>query len=164
MAYIEDKEVVEHMRELLLKGARMLDEHCPRCGTPLFLIKETGLKYCPKCRVYIATEEELKLKGIDKTKAKIFDFEEYWKQKESESEKIEDTNQATVATPEKKENKEETTSELIQKEELAHVFDDMLITILEKIMLKIEEKEFTLSELLELLKELVKIRRELEST
>jgi len=40
----EEKKLLDKMKELLLRGERMLGEVCPKCGTPLFLIKETGLK------------------------------------------------------------------------------------------------------------------------
>ena len=39
---------MQEMAELLRSGARMLNEHCPVCGTPLFQLK-TGEIYCSRC-------------------------------------------------------------------------------------------------------------------
>jgi UPF0148 protein len=39
---------VKEMAELLRKGARMMSEACPECGTPLFKLKN-GEIICPSC-------------------------------------------------------------------------------------------------------------------
>lgn len=39
---------MQKMADLLRSGARMLIEHCPLCGTPLFQLK-TGEIYCSRC-------------------------------------------------------------------------------------------------------------------
>jgi UPF0148 protein len=39
---------VKEMGELLRKGARMMSEACPECGTPLFRLKG-GEIVCPSC-------------------------------------------------------------------------------------------------------------------
>jgi len=38
---------MKEMAELLRQGAKMLDMHCPECGTPLFQLK-TGEIICPQ--------------------------------------------------------------------------------------------------------------------
>ena len=53
-----DPETKKLIEKLLLRGERMLGETCPVCGTPLFLIKELGLRFCPKCRRYVIKSEE----------------------------------------------------------------------------------------------------------
>ena len=53
-----DPETRKLMEKLLLRGERMLGETCPVCGTPLFLIKELGLRFCPKCKRYVIKSEE----------------------------------------------------------------------------------------------------------
>jgi UPF0148 protein len=39
---------MKEMAELLRKGARMMSEACPECGTPLFRLK-SGEIICPSC-------------------------------------------------------------------------------------------------------------------
>ncbi|MFH0850041.1 MAG: Sjogren's syndrome/scleroderma autoantigen 1 family protein [Candidatus Bathyarchaeota archaeon] len=39
---------MKEMGELLRKGARMMSEACPECGTPLFRLK-SGEIVCPSC-------------------------------------------------------------------------------------------------------------------
>ncbi|GAB6879639.1 hypothetical protein JCM17823_19130 [Halorubrum gandharaense] len=48
--FAEDDEKREHtqrMSELLLKGATMTDQHCDRCGDPIF--RHDGQEFCPSC-------------------------------------------------------------------------------------------------------------------
>jgi UPF0148 protein len=42
-------DVVQIMSRELLKGAKMLGEHCEKCGAPLF--EKDGEVYCPVCKV-----------------------------------------------------------------------------------------------------------------
>ncbi|EHP84931.1 Sjogren's syndrome/scleroderma autoantigen 1 family protein [Methanotorris formicicus] len=42
-------DVVQIMSKELLKGAKMLGEHCEKCGTPLF--EKDGEVYCPICKI-----------------------------------------------------------------------------------------------------------------
>lgn len=56
----QKKRLIQHMIELLREGHKMLDESCPRCGAILFFRKDVGLKYCPNCRIFLASPEEIK--------------------------------------------------------------------------------------------------------
>lgn len=51
-----ERESTRHLSELLLKGAKMTDIHCPECGTPLF--REDDRTFCPECERTVVTEEE----------------------------------------------------------------------------------------------------------
>ena len=42
------RETTEHMSELLLRGATMLNAHCDECGSPLF--RYEGQEFCPTCQ------------------------------------------------------------------------------------------------------------------
>lgn len=44
----EDRERTSRMSELLLQGATMTNEHCDRCGNPLF--RYEGREFCPTCQ------------------------------------------------------------------------------------------------------------------
>ena len=44
----EDREATARMSDLLLQGATMTNEHCDRCGTPLF--RQDGQTFCPNCQ------------------------------------------------------------------------------------------------------------------
>jgi UPF0148 protein len=44
----EDREATARMSELLLQGATMTNDHCDRCGTPLF--RHSGQTFCPTCQ------------------------------------------------------------------------------------------------------------------
>lgn len=54
----EDEVVIKKMANLLRAGARMLQEVCPICKTPLVRLK-SGEVICPKCerRVYIVKSD-----------------------------------------------------------------------------------------------------------
>ncbi len=51
-----ERESARHMSELLLKGAKMTDRHCPECGTPLF--REDDRIYCPECERTVVTGDD----------------------------------------------------------------------------------------------------------
>lgn len=44
----DDREATARMSELLLQGATMTNDHCDRCGTPLF--RHSGQTFCPTCQ------------------------------------------------------------------------------------------------------------------
>jgi UPF0148 protein len=44
----EDRETTARMSELLLQGATMTNQHCDRCGSPLF--RYDGREFCPTCQ------------------------------------------------------------------------------------------------------------------
>lgn len=44
----EDREATARMSELLLQGATMTNDHCDRCGSPLF--RDEGQTFCPTCQ------------------------------------------------------------------------------------------------------------------
>lgn len=44
----EDREATARMSELLLQGATMTNDHCDRCGSPLF--RHEGQTFCPNCQ------------------------------------------------------------------------------------------------------------------
>ncbi|MFW6447983.1 MAG: Sjogren's syndrome/scleroderma autoantigen 1 family protein [Halobacteriota archaeon] len=51
-----DRATARQMGELLLRGARMTDRHCPECGSPLF--EEEGTVFCPTCEREVVEVEE----------------------------------------------------------------------------------------------------------
>lgn len=42
-----DWEIKNIIMPLMLSGAKMLDRHCPKCGSPLF--EKDGRVFCPVC-------------------------------------------------------------------------------------------------------------------
>ncbi|MCF2242007.1 hypothetical protein KI372_11805, partial [Halobacterium salinarum] len=44
----QDREETARMSDLLLQGATMTNDHCDRCGTPLF--RHNGETFCPTCQ------------------------------------------------------------------------------------------------------------------
>jgi len=44
----EDREATARMSELLLQGATMTNDHCDRCGSPMF--RQDGQMFCPNCQ------------------------------------------------------------------------------------------------------------------
>ena len=157
----EEKALILKMKNLLLRGARMLDETCPRCNTPLFYIKETGLKYCPKCNVYLATPEELEKVKIDKKRLKIFDFDEYWEmQKEKTIEKI--PREKTRKEPQV-ENHEQIGKEAIPSTKLSDALDELIIAIIEKLIILIDKnyENMKIENLIEILRELIQLKKSL---
>ncbi|MEO2117879.1 MAG: Sjogren's syndrome/scleroderma autoantigen 1 family protein [Methanocaldococcus sp.] len=53
---MEDGEILKTLSNELLKGAKMLSIHCPKCGYPLF--EKDGKTYCPVCEKYKNDELE----------------------------------------------------------------------------------------------------------
>ena len=149
-----DKETIEHMRDLLLRGARMLDEHCPKCGTPLFLIKETNLKYCPKCRVYLATQEELKRAKINLSNAEIYDYDEYWSNRQEERREIDELRGRA--------RKSETKTTHNEKNILHSTINEAILTLIERLIIKIQREDMEPNELLGILEKLIEIKTKLE--
>ena len=163
---MSDSETIKHIRELLLRGERLLDEHCPKCGTPLILIKETGLKYCPKCRVYIATEEELKKAKVDPKKLKVYDFDEYWKTKEKAGSEQTEAPIEHVEEKEKmkqKENskeKKDITDSVISEDAIGEL-DNLISFMVTKIKEKIEKQDLTLEQMVDLLNRIVQLKKQI---
>ncbi|SEW16751.1 Sjogren's syndrome/scleroderma autoantigen 1 family protein [Halobacterium jilantaiense] len=44
----QDREATARMSDLLLQGATMTNDHCDRCGSPLF--RQDGQTFCPNCQ------------------------------------------------------------------------------------------------------------------
>lgn len=44
---LTSEEIRKIITPLLLSGAKMLDRHCPKCGSPLF--EKDGRVFCPVC-------------------------------------------------------------------------------------------------------------------
>jgi len=148
------EETIAHMRNLLLKGARMLDEHCPKCNTPLFLIKETNLKYCPNCRVYLATEEELKRAKIDLDKVEVYDFEEYWSGKNVNKKETRGKEQL---------GQKPNTNEVYKGENLIlSTIDEAIIALIERLMIIVQRRDLEIDEILKIIDKLLEVRRKIE--
>ncbi|WP_297464143.1 Sjogren's syndrome/scleroderma autoantigen 1 family protein [Thermococcus sp.] len=47
---------------LMLSGAKMLDRHCPKCGSPLF--EKDGRVFCPVCE-YREKQKRREMKGVE---------------------------------------------------------------------------------------------------
>lgn len=62
-----DRASARQMGELLLRGARMTDRHCPECGTPLF--EEEGATFCPECEREVVAPEEVDVAGTEPAEA-----------------------------------------------------------------------------------------------
>ncbi|AEC52351.1 hypothetical protein PNA2_1436 [Pyrococcus sp. NA2] len=59
---ITDEEIRKVIAPLLLSGAKMLDKHCPKCGSPLF--EKDGRVFCPVCE-YREKKQREELKGVE---------------------------------------------------------------------------------------------------
>ncbi|AAL80622.1 hypothetical protein PFDSM3638_02485 [Pyrococcus furiosus DSM 3638] len=59
---ITDEEIRKVIAPLLLSGAKMLDKHCPKCGSPLF--EKDGKVFCPVCE-YREKQKKEKVKGVE---------------------------------------------------------------------------------------------------
>ncbi len=53
---LSDEEIRNIITPLLLSGAKMLDRHCPVCGSPLF--EKDGRVFCPVCEHRKAQKKE----------------------------------------------------------------------------------------------------------
>jgi len=162
----EEKKLLDKMKDLLLRGARMLGDSCPKCGTPLFYVKAVGLKYCPKCDVYLATPEELEKAKIDKTKLKILDFNEYWSKKEqiqTPQEELTKPPEKMPAEPKPKITPKEKVS--IEVNKLSDAINELIIVLIEKLILLIdrEYEKLNVRDMIEILKELIKVKKEVAS-
>ena len=61
----KDDPSVKKMADLLRKGATMLADACPQCGSPLFKVKDD--MYCVKCDrqvVYAESDEEVEVQAM----------------------------------------------------------------------------------------------------
>ena len=59
---LSDEEIRKIITPLLLSGAKMLDKHCPKCGSPLFELN--GKVFCPVCE-HREKQKKAELKGIE---------------------------------------------------------------------------------------------------
>ncbi|WP_297520763.1 Sjogren's syndrome/scleroderma autoantigen 1 family protein [Thermococcus sp.] len=62
-------EIKNIIMPLMLSGAKMLDKHCPKCGSPLF--EKDGRVFCPVCE-YREKQRRAEMKGVEeKLKEKL---------------------------------------------------------------------------------------------
>jgi len=59
---VSDEEIREVIMPLLMSGAKMLDRHCPKCGSPLF--EKDGRVFCPVCE-HRKREKASEMKGVE---------------------------------------------------------------------------------------------------
>lgn len=162
----EEEEIRKRVTKLLKQGNKMLSEHCPKCDSPLFLIKERGLKYCPKCEVYLASRDEIKKADIGE-EARIYDFDEYWKEVEGKRKKS--TTNKVEQAPKKSTKKQISTKKQkkIQKKRrkensIDKEMDEMIHLIVRKFNSKIRKRDVRPEKLIEWLDKLVRIREKLK--
>jgi len=59
---VSDEEIRKIILPLMLSGAKMLDKHCPKCGSPLF--EKDGRVFCPVCE-HRRKEKLREMKGVE---------------------------------------------------------------------------------------------------
>ncbi len=59
---ISEEEIRKVIMPLLMSGAKMLDRHCPKCGSPLF--EKDGRVFCPVCE-YRKRQKASEMKGVE---------------------------------------------------------------------------------------------------
>ena len=69
MREVEREDVIKIAAEEMLKGSKMLGEHCKVCGFPLFQDSK-GNKYCVYCRVMKEREEKNKSDKVEEISEK----------------------------------------------------------------------------------------------
>ncbi len=57
-----EEEMRTVLMPLMLSGAKMLDKHCPKCGSPLF--EKDGRVFCPICE-HRAKQRRAEMKGVE---------------------------------------------------------------------------------------------------
>ncbi|NJE30795.1 hypothetical protein E3E38_07035 [Thermococcus sp. 18S1] len=57
-----EEEIRNIIMPLMLSGAKMLDKHCPRCGSPLF--EKGGKVFCPVCE-HRKKQQKAEMKGVE---------------------------------------------------------------------------------------------------
>ncbi|NJE03400.1 Sjogren's syndrome/scleroderma autoantigen 1 family protein [Thermococcus sp. MV11] len=57
-----EEEIRKIIMPLMLSGAKMLDRHCPKCGSPLF--EKDGKVFCPVCE-HRKKQRQAELKGVE---------------------------------------------------------------------------------------------------
>ncbi|WP_297498673.1 Sjogren's syndrome/scleroderma autoantigen 1 family protein [Thermococcus sp.] len=57
-----EEEIRNVIMPLMLSGAKMLDRHCPKCGSPLF--EKDGRVFCPVCE-YRAKKRKKEMRGVE---------------------------------------------------------------------------------------------------
>jgi len=147
----DDKELLQKMKNLLLSGARMLDEVCPNCGTPLFYIKEVGLKYCPKCDVYVATLQEIENAKIDKSRLKLININELKKTEKKEETPAMKKDDIKIFRP--------------VSEKISDAVNELILVIIEKLILLLEKnyEKMDIDSLLRVLENTLKIIKEIRN-
>ncbi len=66
----EESKALKRAAKLLLEGAVMLRESCPRCVSPLYRMRD-GTLYCSSCDQRVVREEETKTKKEPKSSSPI---------------------------------------------------------------------------------------------
>lgn len=162
---LEEEEVSKRVAKLLKQGNKMLSEHCPKCGSPLFLIKERGLKYCPKCEVYLASRAEIKKADIG-DEARIYDFDEYWKEEEGRKRPTTGKTKYESKKPTKKQTKTYEQKKVqrkgIEGRPIDREMDATIHSILRRFNSKIKERDVPAEKLIEWLDKMVSIRETLK--
>lgn len=59
---LTQEEIRKIITPLLLSGAKMLDRHCPKCGSPLFELN--GRVFCPVCE-YRGKQRKAEMRGVE---------------------------------------------------------------------------------------------------
>jgi len=57
-----EEEIKNIIMPLMLSGAKMLDRHCPKCGSPLF--EKDGKVFCPVCE-HRKKQRQAEMKGVE---------------------------------------------------------------------------------------------------
>lgn len=159
-----EDELRKRMTKLLKKGNKLLAEYCPKCGSPLFLIKNKGLKYCPKCNVYLASREDIEREEIDRDR--IYDFDSYWENDtKTKQEKAVTKKQSQKNTSRGKKRPRETKTtyeEKRQVHDLAPEIDRLLQLLLKKLESQLRNRQIPSDKLVEWLKTLMEVRNQLK--
>ncbi len=157
----DERELIKKMSRLLLKGAKMLEETCPMCGTPLFYMKEVGLKYCPKCDIFVATPEELEKAKVDKRMIKIISPEDLKEEKKEKKIIKEELLKRPVKQLPRMEKLLKTSDERLK--ELDDAFSDALYLLIDKFIESVQQEKLSSSEVLELMDKLITLWKNLKA-
>lgn len=67
---VGEEEIKSIITPLLLSGAKMLDKHCSKCGSPLF--EKNGKIFCPICE-HRKKQEKVEAKGVEEVLIEKFE-------------------------------------------------------------------------------------------